>query len=94
MTFPCIEISLVELNNEFLVRYSDHNLINKPFDYWTDLDHLNPGLVRYSDRDCTKLLHNIICLVANCHEIRAEIDEKCKQDKQMHRESNPNGTIC
>ena len=42
-----------DMNDELLVCYSGHGLNNGPFDEQTVLNHLNTGLVRYSDPHCT-----------------------------------------
>ena len=44
--------SLSKLYQAFLVRFSDHHLDTGPFDNWTQIYHLNIGLVRYSDGYC------------------------------------------
>ena len=41
------------LNSEVLVRYSSHDLNNKPFDEQTVLEHSNTEIVHYSDPHCT-----------------------------------------
>ena len=40
--------------NRLFVRYSGHALNKRPFDDRTCLDHLNTGLVRYSDPHCSR----------------------------------------
>ena len=57
MQFGCQ--TFYHLNSELLVRYSRHGLNNWPFNERTVLDHLNTQIVRYSDPNCTGLVHNL-----------------------------------
>ena len=55
LVFRCPVMSVIQaliwIVDNF-VRHSDHNLINRPFDDWTNVHDLNTRQVRYSDPLC------------------------------------------